>query len=305
MIELLKPFVYEMSSPGGHATAWHASLPNEVPLVQARLGGIYLEGAELRRAALDLACGVAPAIDSIQRQMVEGDRDRRLLERTPIEEAARLPAIAPIGVEAEPWRQLSRAFDPDLHSVVQEEARARVEEYAQREPGGFARLMEAASAHDRAVEGVAVRALANEDSRVFAAAARTYWSRFFGRPRPLPALPRRAAAWALRGPFEPVQVGALLVVLGLAPESARGPLDEEAAQTTLRKLADGDQRFWRLRAAGAGRENADELALEVVTAVGELVALQRDSAAKLWERAALLRKARWEEPGKPDAEPSA
>jgi hypothetical protein len=293
---VLGPLAAALVSPSEHVAAWHASLGDGVPFIQTLRGTLDLERPALRRVALDAGFGVASSIISIQRRMVVGSRDRRPAEQVRVERVARLPTVPPVAVDADAWSHLAVIHDPRAgpkKRVRSQEALTRLEEA---DPAGFGRLMNAAGAHDRAVDQLAARATATEDALVFAAAARALWTRFFGTELPLPALPAHAVTFVFGTVFSPLQVGALMASMDLLSTAPTADFGVEPARKALRHAVDRSRRFWRDQVPRKDQGLADELAREFVAVVGDLVLSEREAADQLVERAGELWRQRRPQP---------
>ena len=247
LIKLMGAHAGLLRRPSDHAAAWFASVTGRDPLVEHVRGQRPLEGDALRRVALDTACGVVSAIESIQARLTVVRSDPRVAERREIERLAQLPKTPPLGVDSAAWSNLRASQDPARSADEREAAVRALDAYATADPAAFGRLNTAAAAHDRAVDALVERALSNEDGQVYAAAARTCWSRHFGTERPLPKLPVHVAVFALNVAFRPRVAGAILCAMGRLATPRTSELHSADAGILLRREVDRSLRFWRDR----------------------------------------------------------
>ncbi len=286
--------------PTDHAAAWFASVANGDPLV-AHLRGLFpLDGDALRGAALDTACGVAVAIESIQARLTIVRSDPRVAERREIEGLAQLPKTAPLGVDSVAWKRLRASQDPALSAAERDGHFQALDAHATAAPAAFARLNAAAAAHDRAVAALVERALSNEDGLVIAAAARALWSRHFGTELPLPKLPAHAAVFVLAAAFTPHVAGAILCAMGRLSMSSTRDLSSPLEGVDLRREIDRSLRFWRDRDKKLGGPPG-ATATGFLADVGGLIAVTQEMLEALPERArakrAIPRPGTWPQEG--------
>jgi len=273
----------ELLPPDEYEYRWLTGLDEGDPLVHHLRGQPVLKGRELRHAALTTACGVSSAIDSIQGRMAVGVRDQRLAERKRVEGVARLPNVAPVGVDPVAWAQVAELHDVDTDESRRLSLWEGLELHRKNDHRGYQRLARAAWEHDLLVEHLIPRALVTEDSLAFAGAARALWRRFLGSERAFPALPTHAAAFVLSVVYSRLEVGALLASMSLSSCSSGVDFEAEPIRTRLRQEVDASLRFWAKRVSGSRDEGA-VLAREFIAVVGDLVAAERRTEGERLER---------------------